>query len=79
VQIPLPGMPTVGIFYTGKIQCGQHRAFQFRGALTNYKAHYDLSWFRPFLGGNSPMSNDLILNMNSGYNGVSRELEKFAK
>jgi hypothetical protein len=45
----------------------------------NYKAHYGLSWFRPFLGGNSPMSNSLILNMNSGYNGVSRELEKFMR
>jgi hypothetical protein len=22
----------------------------------NYKVHYDLSWFRPLQGGNSPMS-----------------------
>jgi hypothetical protein len=43
----------------------------------NYKAYYDLSWFRPFLIGNSHMSSDLILKMNIGYNGVSRELEKF--
>jgi hypothetical protein len=45
----------------------------------NYEAHYSLSWFRPLLGGNSPMSNGLILKMNSGYNGVSRELKKFTK
>jgi hypothetical protein len=45
----------------------------------NYKAHYDLSWFRPLHGGNSPMSSGLILKMNNGYNGVSRELEKFTK
>jgi hypothetical protein len=43
----------------------------------NYKAHNDLSWFMPLLGGNSPMSNDLILKMNMSYKGVSRELEKF--
>jgi hypothetical protein len=45
----------------------------------NYKAHYSLSWFMPLLGGNSPMSSNLILKMNSGYNGMSRKLEKFAK
>jgi hypothetical protein len=45
----------------------------------NYKAHYDLSWFRPLLGGNSPISSDLILKINRGYNGVSRELEKFMR
>jgi hypothetical protein len=44
----------------------------------NYKAHYDLSWFRPLLRGNSPTSNDLILKMNRSYNGVSTKLEKFA-
>jgi hypothetical protein len=43
----------------------------------NYEAHCDLSWFRPLLGGNSSMSSGLILKMNIGYNGVSRELEKF--
>jgi hypothetical protein len=42
-----------------------------------YKAHYDISWFRP-LGGNSLTSSGLILKMNRGYNVVSRELEKFA-
>jgi hypothetical protein len=41
----------------------------------NYKANYDLSWFRPCLGDNSPTSSSLILNMNRGCNGVSRELE----
>jgi hypothetical protein len=45
----------------------------------NYKAHYNLSWFGPLLGGNSPMSSGLILEMNSGYNGVSGGLEKFPK
>jgi hypothetical protein len=45
----------------------------------NYKAHYSLSWFRPILGGNSHTSSSLILKMNSGYNGVSRELKKFMK
>jgi hypothetical protein len=35
----------------------------------NYKAHYDLSWFRSLLGGNSHTSSDLILKMNRGYNG----------
>jgi hypothetical protein len=44
----------------------------------NYKAHYDLSWFRPLLEGNSPTPSDLILKMNRCYNGVSRELEKLA-
>jgi hypothetical protein len=45
----------------------------------NYKAHCSLSWFRLLLGGNSHMSSSLIMKMNSGNNGVSRELEKFAK
>jgi hypothetical protein len=53
--------------------------FLFQGGLANYKAHYVLSSFRPLLGGNSPTSNNLILMMNSGDNGVSRELKKFAR
>jgi hypothetical protein len=53
--------------------------FLFRGGLANYKAHCSLSWFRPLLEGNSPMSSGLILKMNGGYNGMSRVLEKFAK
>jgi hypothetical protein len=43
----------------------------------NYKAHYDLYWFKLLLKGNNPTSSNLILKMNRGYNGVSRELEKF--
>jgi hypothetical protein len=43
----------------------------------NYKAHFDLSWFRPLLEGNSPTPSGLIVKMNRGYNGMSRELEKF--
>jgi hypothetical protein len=66
-------------FCTCKIQGDQDRAFLFRGGLMNYKAHYGLSWFRPLLGGISPTSNGLILKMKNGYNGVSRELEKFVK
>jgi hypothetical protein len=66
-------------FCIGKIQGSQDRAFLFRGGLTNNKAHYGLSWFRPLLGGNSPTSNGLISKMNNGYNGVSREFEKFIK
>jgi hypothetical protein len=45
----------------------------------NYKVHYGLSWFKPLLGGNSLTSSSLILKMNSGYNGVSKELKKFTK
>jgi hypothetical protein len=45
----------------------------------NYKAQYNLSWFRPLLGGNSPTLGGFILKMNRGYNGVSRELKKFMK
>jgi hypothetical protein len=56
---------------------GQDCTFQFRGGLLNYKAHGDLSWFRPLLGGNSPMSSGLMLKMNRCYKGMSRELEKF--
>jgi hypothetical protein len=43
----------------------------------NDKSHYDLCWFKPLLGGNSPMSNSFILKMNRVYNVVSRELVKF--
>jgi hypothetical protein len=45
----------------------------------NYKAHYGLSWFRPLLDGNSHTTSGLILKMNNGYNGVSKELVKFTK
>jgi hypothetical protein len=51
--------------------------FHFQGGLANYKAHNDLSWFRPLLEGNSPTSNGLILMINMCYNGVSKEIEKF--
>jgi hypothetical protein len=43
LQIPLPGMPTVSVFCTDKIQGGQDRVFLFRGGLANHKAHYGLS------------------------------------
>jgi hypothetical protein len=66
-------------FCTGKIQGGQDDVFQFRDGLANYKAHNDLSWFRPLLKGNSPTSSGLILKMNMCYKGVSRELEKFVR
>jgi hypothetical protein len=29
LQIPLPGVPTVSVFYTSKIQDGQDRVFLF--------------------------------------------------
>jgi hypothetical protein len=45
----------------------------------NYKAYYSLSWFSLLLRGNVPTSSGLISEMNSGYNGVSRVLEKFTK
>jgi hypothetical protein len=67
----------IGVFCTGKLWAGQDHPFKFRGGLVNYIAHYDLSWFRPLLRGNSPTSSGLILKMNRGYNGVIRELEKF--
>jgi hypothetical protein len=35
----------------------------------NYKAHNDLYWFMPLLGGNSPTSSGLILKMNMCYKG----------
>jgi hypothetical protein len=77
LQTLLPGVPIVGVFSTNKIHGVQDRAFLFRGGLANHKVHYDISWFRSLLRGNSPMSNILILKMNIVYNGVSRELEKF--
>jgi hypothetical protein len=45
----------------------------------NFKTDYRLSWFRPLLRGNSSTSSGLILKMNSGYNGVSKDLKKFVK
>jgi hypothetical protein len=77
LQIPLPGMPAFRVFCTGKLWGGQDHAFQFRGGLANYEAHYDLSWFRPVHGGNSPMSSSLILKMSMCYKWVSRDLENF--
>jgi hypothetical protein len=67
----------VGIFCTGKKHGDQDHAFQFWDGLANYREHYDLSWFKPLLGGNSPTSSGLILKMNKVYNGVSRGLKKF--
>jgi hypothetical protein len=58
-------------------QGGQDHAFQFRDGLANYKAHYYLSELGPLHGCNSPRYSGLILKMNRGYNGVSREPEKF--
>jgi hypothetical protein len=38
----------------------------------NYKAHYSLSWFRPLLRDNSPMSNIFCIEVEEQcYNGVS--------
>jgi hypothetical protein len=54
-------MPTVDVFCTGKLWGGQDRAFQFQGGFANYEAHYDLSWFRPLLRGNSPISSFLYI------------------
>jgi hypothetical protein len=67
------------VFCTDKIQGGQDHALLFRGGLANYKVQYSLYWFMPLLKGNNPMSSSLILKMNNYCNGVSRELEKFAK
>jgi hypothetical protein len=48
--------------------------------MKNYKAHYSLSWFRPQLQGNSPTSNVFCIEKEEQcYNGVSQELEEFAK
>jgi hypothetical protein len=65
----------VGVFCTGKNRVV--KITRSRDGPTNYKTHYDLSWFRPLLGGNSPTSNGLILKMNRYYDGVSRGLKKF--
>jgi hypothetical protein len=70
---------SVSVFFTVKIQGCQDRAFLFLGGLTNYKAQYGLSWFRPLLKGNSPTSSGLKLQMNIDYNEMSRKLEKFVK
>jgi hypothetical protein len=67
---------TVDIFCIGKLWGGQDHMFQFHGGLVNYEAHYDLSWFRPLLEGNSPTSSGLILMMNM-WQGVSREFKEF--
>jgi hypothetical protein len=58
-------------------QGGQDCVFQFWDSLVNYKAHYDLSRFRPLLRGNSHTSIGLISKINKCYNGVSKELRKF--
>jgi hypothetical protein len=79
LPVPFEINNRVGVFCTSKIQGGQDHMFLFRGSLVNYKAYYGLSWFRPLLGGNSHTSSGLILKMNNGYNGVSRELENFMK
>ncbi len=67
----------VGVFCTDKNRVV--KITRSRDGPTNYKTHYDLSWFRPLLRGNSLTSSGLILKMNSGYNGVSKEHEKFMK
>jgi hypothetical protein len=36
-----------------------------------YKSHYNLSWFKPLLSGNSPMSSIFVLKMNNVIIGVS--------
>jgi hypothetical protein len=69
LQIPLSGMPTVGVSCISKIHGGQDHTFLFRDGLANNKSHYSLSWFRSLLEGNIPTSSGLILKMNSGYNG----------
>jgi hypothetical protein len=52
--------------------------FQFQGGLMNNLAHNALSYFRPLLGGNSPISSGVVLMKNKCYNGVSRVLKWFA-
>jgi hypothetical protein len=59
----------VSVFCTDKIWGGQYRMFHFQCDLANHKAHYDLSWFKPLLGGNDPMFSGLILKMNRDYKG----------
>jgi hypothetical protein len=75
-RLNLP-LDLVSVFCTGKLRGGQDRAPQFQCGLANYEAHYDLSWFRPHIGGNSTTSSGLILKMNRCYKGVCRELYKF--
>jgi hypothetical protein len=50
----------------------------FSASANNNLAHSDLSLFRTILGGNSPMSNGVVLMKNKCYNGVSRVLKRFA-
>jgi hypothetical protein len=69
MPLPLPNAPIVSVFCTGEISGGQDHAFQFQGGLVNNEVHSDLYWFRPLLGGNSPMSSGLILKMNMCYKG----------
>jgi hypothetical protein len=48
--------------------------------IKNYKAHYNLSWFRPLLWGNIPTSSIFVLEKkNSVTKEVSWELEMFTK
>jgi hypothetical protein len=46
----------ISVFCTAKKHGGPDRVFQFPGGLTNYISHYDLSWFKSLLGGNSSTS-----------------------
>jgi hypothetical protein len=43
LQFFLNGTPTIGVFYTSKIQGGQDRTFQFQAGLVNNKVHNDIS------------------------------------
>jgi hypothetical protein len=45
-----------------KIMCSS-----FKFSLVNYKAYYDLSWFRSLLKGNNHTSSGLILKINMCY------------
>jgi hypothetical protein len=61
---PLPGALTVGVFApvryrVVKITCSYSEVIL--QTMKNYKTHYILSWFRPLLRGNSPMSNVFVL------------------
>jgi hypothetical protein len=67
----------VGVFCTGKDRVVKITRSSNEVVLQTIKAHGDLSWFKPLLGGNSPLPSGLILNMNRCYDGVSRELKKF--
>jgi hypothetical protein len=59
----------VGVFHTSKLWGGKDHTLQFQGGLVIYKSLYDLSWFGPLLGDNSPTYSDLILKMNICYKG----------